>query len=758
MAVIYPSLSAAWYGFPGGTSWTSSSVIYSGVSNSSNYRSKVQVNVGDFDGTASHLIVSLTIDGTSSPAGMYGVLSTRNDIYPKQTVSDTYYGSYTNGPHPDYLASGCTGYIAESDTYSDAACTTLQGSYNQSSGHTVYLKFSSSAIAPNTTYYLYLMRYIKSGDSTSSGWTRGQLSAMTATLTYTQNTYYIDVNTYINGGGSTTNANITYNVDINGTRVASGVQDYYTAWPKGTTWNIACASHSGYTCTNYTNTSGTLGTSAVASQWSFSSLHTLTLNPNGGSFSNGSTSALALSPNLIYGQGNWWDISDFPVTKPGHTCSGWYTAASGGTKVYNTDGSCVTGTAYWNSSKHYTQAADLTVYAQWTPDTYAISYSPNGGSSTPENQTKTYGVTLTLRGAISRPNATKTITTTLNGNGGTPLSPTISSIASLRYSFAGWKATNGTVYSAGGSYTANEGTTLTAQWNSGEWEGEAIILPDASRAGYSFAGWYTAATGGSRVTSLSPTANTTLYAHWSANSYVVSLVDDWTGNYIDTYEINYGDTITLPALSTFSPVYDPYGEGSITIDTGATDTFTIEGTRSEKRIASYFRDTRSNDSFTTASYTLEHDADVTIRVMYEYAGIDVFRCTLPYAFFFDDDPYKTIAYFTRLAGPSFMPTTITPTSYFEVQYVYDDYTDSDFGSYQAIYRPEIGVRTWIKQDGTYKLATAFVKNGSSYGHNDGYLIKHNGRWMSIAEYLGLPSPDSVATTLDSGLLDSIILQ
>lgn len=70
-------------------------------------------------------------------------------------------------------------------------------------------------------------------------------------------------------------------------------------------------------------------------------------------------------------------------------------------------------------------------------DHYTVNYASNGGSSTPASQTKWMNWDLTLAGAISR----------------------------TGYRFNGWKASNGSVYSASGSYTANAGTTLTAQWN-----------------------------------------------------------------------------------------------------------------------------------------------------------------------------------------------------------------------------------------------------------------------------------------------------
>ena len=49
-------------------------------------------------------------------------------------------------------------------------------------------------------------------------------------------------------------------------------------------------------------------------------------------------------------------------------------------------------------------------------------------------------------------------------------------------------------------------------------------LPTPSRTGYSFAGWYTEKTGGTKVTETTTVGNdppTTLYAHWTANQYLV---------------------------------------------------------------------------------------------------------------------------------------------------------------------------------------------------------------------------------------------
>lgn len=79
-------------------------------------------------------------------------------------------------------------------------------------------------------------------------------------------------------------------------------------------------------------------------------------------------------------------------------------------------------------------------YTQTDKQTYNVSYDANGGSGAPARQTKVHDVTLTL-----------------------------SSVKPTRagYTFMGWaksRTATSATYSAGGSYTANAGTTLYAVW------------------------------------------------------------------------------------------------------------------------------------------------------------------------------------------------------------------------------------------------------------------------------------------------------
>lgn len=146
---------------------------------------------------------------------------------------------------------------------------------------------------------------------------------------------------------------------------------------------------------------------------------------------------------------------------------------------------------------------------------YTVSYSANGGAGAPSSQTKYYGKTLTL----SSTKPTKT-----------------------GYTFSKWKASDNTLYSAGGSYTKNEATTLTAQWTANKYTltynayggtcstaSKSVTygstygtLATPTRTGYAFAGWYTTKTGNTQVTSSTTcTGNATIYAHWTPITYSV---------------------------------------------------------------------------------------------------------------------------------------------------------------------------------------------------------------------------------------------
>ena len=98
---------------------------------------------------------------------------------------------------------------------------------------------------------------------------------------------------------------------------------------------------------------------------------TVTWNANGGTCGTGSSTA---RPYEII-------TAPTPNARTGYTFAGWYTEATGGTKVCDGGGS----TPRITSSRTY--------YARWTPNTYTVSFNANGGTGAPSSLTATYGAT-----------------------------------------------------------------------------------------------------------------------------------------------------------------------------------------------------------------------------------------------------------------------------------------------------------------------------------------------------------------------------
>lgn len=145
--------------------------------------------------------------------------------------------------------------------------------------------------------------------------------------------------------------------------------------------------------------------------------YTVSYNANGGS-------GAPASQTKWYG--NALTLSSTKPTRTGYSFSKWNTASGG------------TGTNY-NAGASYTANAGATLYAQWTANTYTVTYNANGGTGASSNQTKTYGKTLTLSGTIPKRDG---------------------------YNFKGWATSkNGSVvHKPSGSYTANAAVTLYAVW------------------------------------------------------------------------------------------------------------------------------------------------------------------------------------------------------------------------------------------------------------------------------------------------------
>ena len=204
-------------------------------------------------------------------------------------------------------------------------------------------------------------------------------------LYYSTNDYfYLSNGTWVEGKRSVDSNRVTWfytRVRYVGITQSDGWMHRTKADPNGSFYGWIPSSFIQYACSNF------------RLNVSYSS-YKLTLNPNGG-VSKGNTGAFTLSPDVIIGYGNWWDIGGYTPTRTGYTFNGWYNAPSGGTKVYNADGTNVPNTAYWDGLKRWIYRGNLTVYAQWTQNTHtnkidhwAWGFSKNEGNNGAKNAFK----------------------------------------------------------------------------------------------------------------------------------------------------------------------------------------------------------------------------------------------------------------------------------------------------------------------------------------------------------------------------------
>lgn len=82
----------------------------------------------------------------------------------------------------------------------------------------------------------------------------------------------------------------------------------------------------------------------------------------------------------------------------GYTFVGWYSSTSGGVKVADANGSLVaSATGFTGAIKQWQNANNITLYAQWSVNKYAVEYAMNGGTKgSTSPSTYTFGTTTTI--------------------------------------------------------------------------------------------------------------------------------------------------------------------------------------------------------------------------------------------------------------------------------------------------------------------------------------------------------------------------
>ena len=225
------------------------------------------------------------------------------------------------------------------------------------------------------------------------------------------------------------------------------------------------------------------------------------------------------------------------LDNPNYTFVGWNTRRDG------------TGTAFADQAT-YSFAADLQLFAQWQPDPYSLAFSANSGSGSIAPLASTFGATVTL--------------------------PSGSSLTRTGYQLVGWNTDalgTGTEYPLGSSITVSGNETLFAHWTQSEivislsdpgQTGKLTTLPDPAgasivlrlpagfvRPGFTFAGWYTSATGGTLLGGsgalFTPVESTTIYARWTPNPFVDLIFSDNGGvGHMVSHQVRSGLRVLIP--------------------------------------------------------------------------------------------------------------------------------------------------------------------------------------------------------------------
>ena len=241
------------------------------------------------------------------------------------------------------------------------------------------------------------------------------------------------------------------------------------------------------------------------------------------------------------------------VTPPtGHSFNGWFTAASGGSKVINADGTLATtavtnwinSNGEWANNDNTDSASVNVLYAQYTADGYNITLNNNKATTPGSTATNvTYG--QTTLGTITNPQRKYTISGWTipagnNASGATVNDGTAPGTLTSTYTFNGWYkeaaatnkiASNATtpVLQANTSYTDADGkwTSTSPQTLYAGWTSQAKVLPKIEKTGYT-CGWTETSTGATSIqfdsgASLTPAKNYILYGVCIAKQYDITL-------------------------------------------------------------------------------------------------------------------------------------------------------------------------------------------------------------------------------------------
>lgn len=474
-----------------------------------------------------------TTAGTSNVSVTYGKNISNITVPAKEYKVTLVYDSTKTEEKKVKLTFG--GYYSETNgkgiQYINASGSGVK-SYDKASNTTLYAKWNSASITlptPSKTGYTFDGWYTQSSGGTKVSNTYTPAGNVTLYAHWTNVNYTLTINP--NGG-------IWNNTTSNSTKTGTTNSKLSIANPTPKGYTVSFNSNGG-------NNVNSITSQRTFTNWSLSGSGSI----SGTTYTFGSGNA-TLTAN--YNNGS---ITLPSATKAGHKFKGWYSNGCGTTFI-------------GNAGESYTPTSNVTLKACYSYYAYILDVYPNGGTwngttektrieplANPKpsiygntNYTGKIGSTID----IPNPIPPSGYTVSFDTNGGS----SVSSITSTK-SFNGWNNSSPGTFS-GTTYTYGEGSGyITANYKN-----NSVNLPKPTKSGYTFGGWYTASSGGTKVNNTyTPTGNITLYAHWSANSYTLS----FDANGCGTLGVSY---VTATVGKTYGDADDGDGLPSIALTTG----------------------------------------------------------------------------------------------------------------------------------------------------------------------------------------------
>jgi len=245
---------------------------------------------------------------------------------------------------------------------------------------------------------------------------------------------------------------------------------------------------------------GTTGNLDLYAGWL---LPTFSFDPNGGTGSMAPQQAPA---------GDNVTIATITFSRPGYVPLGWNTASNG------------TGTHYDLDQTVPMPGSNSTLYAQWDPITYTITFDAQGGTPALTPRSVDFGTAYGSPPGVTRTGYTlERWNTASNGSGADVIGGTILSIPSDHTVYAIWTPNDYMVHfdinGGDGGSMANQSITFGTN--------QSLSANAFSRTGHAFAGWNTLANGmgtpyANGASFTMNVAGQTLYAQWNALSYTVT--------------------------------------------------------------------------------------------------------------------------------------------------------------------------------------------------------------------------------------------